>query len=241
MQIPLVEQAGKSVLCWEAEKGKFVESTVPVAYQRALMKRPAAAAAAAVAAAQAAAKATATKEHKCKPEVEDDEAEQEGDGLEEDPDEEFEEEGEGGCEEEEEKEAEEEEEAPEEEAEEEAPEEEVEEEEEAQKEDEAAAEEQKRVIKRPSSKVRVTKKMKVDDDQVVESYIVQASTGHIRCYLLAKVGSQKSQYISISQNESADYVKQIRELRHEAQKLIAGGISFDVLKEWAGQQKQHLL
>ena len=251
---PLVVKAGKSVLVWEAEPGKMVDSTIPLTYKASLMKRPAAAAAAKAASTSAPAVEAAQQLSK---EAGEENEEEEVDKGEEEEHEEEEEELEEGEEEDpqEEEEAEEEEaededphdsQAEEEEAREDAEEEETgedaeEEEKEARGDAEEKEEEKKMVMKRPcqSLKTRVSKKRKLEN--VSESYMVQAGSGHIRCYLLAKVGCQKSQFLCISQNESAQYVSQVKALHIEAKKLIAAGINFEDLKEWAGQQKQQLL
>ena len=250
-------EPGKSVLVWEAEPGKMVESTVPVAYQQALMKKPAAAAAAQ--AASAAQQLSSTPGEDEKQEVdrgEEDEHEEEEEEEEEEAHEEEEEPEEGEEEDlEEEEEVEEEEEAEEDEEQanikEEEEEEEAEEktpEKDAQKVEEETCQKaqekeggQRIVIKRPCQalQMRVCKKRKLDN--VKDSYMVQAASGQIRTYLLAKVGSQKSQFLCISQNESAQHLSQVKALHQEAQKLIASGINFEDLKEWARQQKQQLL
>ena len=86
---------------------------------------------------------------------------------------------------------------------------------------------------------RLSKKMKLYD--VDGSLLVTAETGHVRCYLLAKCGAKKSQFLCISQNESPHYVNLVRNLHLQAQEKIHSGINFDELKAWAHQQKQQLI
>ena len=113
-------------------------------------------------------------------------------------------------------------------------------------EDEGEAEEKKedegRVMKRPANPfglMRLCKKMKLL--AVEECFMVTAKTGQIRCYLLAKCGDKKSQFLCISQNESPHYQNLVKNLHLQAEERIQAGIAFDDLKAWASRQKQQLI
>ena len=79
-------------------------------------------------------------------------------------------------------------------------------------------------------------------ERVDHVYLHNAFTGpHIRSYILAKIGTWKSQVVQIVPKESRKYQTLTIKLHTEMLALVAKGISFLELRTWAAQRKEELL
>ena len=249
VRYPLHKVPSRKHLCWEPQPGKIVEGEIPISI---IMKKPA-----------AARKDKKAVDTEVEEEEEEAAEEQEEEEAEEQEEEEAEEQEDKEEEEKEEEKAEEDEEdTHEEKFQEKAHEEERHKKQENEKRQVAKAKCQKKASmkrmrrdgggtteKKPSLKsLKMRRKRVVSkrpaselEPMVAATYLHQAFTGkNIRCYLLAKCGSWKSQLIQITPNESDEYHAITTTIHQEAQNLIQDGVTFNDLKSWALQRKSEL-
>ena len=81
-----------------------------------------------------------------------------------------------------------------------------------------------------------------EKNEVETVYLHNAHTGpHIRSYIIAKMGTWKSQVVQISAKESRKYQTLTIKLHNEMVTQIEKKITFGELRAWAAQRKQELL
>ena len=79
-------------------------------------------------------------------------------------------------------------------------------------------------------------------EEVTGCGMVHASTGNIRKYIMAKVGTKQKYVTEITQQQSAEYEKLVEQLLADLNKQVALGVTdLGDLKAFASAKKRELL